>query len=299
MEIINLSCTGDRGRCPARSGRAVSCQRMSERELQGRIALVTGGARDMGRAIALELARRGSRRRDRLPRERRDRRRDRGGDRGARCARTRRSPRTSASRRRSRRSPPPQRRSAAGRVDILVNNAGGLVRRSPVRRGHAGAAGGDAATQLRQCERRLPRAPPGHGGTRLRAHRQRRVGRGAHGQPDEPPLRGRQGRAHEPRALAHEGVRGCGRDDQHGRARADRQRVPRRAYAPPGSSRSWSRRSRRGARAPTRTSRPPSPSSSRTRPATSAATSCTSTAACTSADGLGGPAAAAAGASAT
>jgi 3-oxoacyl-[acyl-carrier protein] reductase len=33
---------------------------MSDRDLQGRMALVTGGARDMGRAIALELARRGA-----------------------------------------------------------------------------------------------------------------------------------------------------------------------------------------------------------------------------------------------
>jgi 3-oxoacyl-[acyl-carrier protein] reductase len=33
---------------------------MSERDFHGRVALVTGGARDMGRAIALELARRGA-----------------------------------------------------------------------------------------------------------------------------------------------------------------------------------------------------------------------------------------------
>jgi 3-oxoacyl-[acyl-carrier protein] reductase len=33
---------------------------MAERDLQGRVALVTGGARDMGRATSLELARRGA-----------------------------------------------------------------------------------------------------------------------------------------------------------------------------------------------------------------------------------------------
>jgi 3-oxoacyl-[acyl-carrier protein] reductase len=103
---------------------------MSDRDLQGRMALVTGGARDMGRAIALELARRGAdvvigyhastSAADETVVSLRAR--------GARALAVAADVRE----------PAEVERLAAtaaefgdGRIDILVNNAGGLVRRVP------------------------------------------------------------------------------------------------------------------------------------------------------------------------
>ena len=103
---------------------------MSERELHGRVALVTGGARDMGRAIALELARRGADVVIGYHASAATAHETVGeivalGVRGlAVAADVREAPEVE------------ELASAAeafggGRVDILVNNAGGLVRRSP------------------------------------------------------------------------------------------------------------------------------------------------------------------------
>jgi 3-oxoacyl-[acyl-carrier protein] reductase len=103
---------------------------MSDRDLQGRMALVTGGARDMGRAIALELARRGAdvvigyhastAAADETVVSLRSR--------GARALAVAADVRE----------PAEVERLAAtavefgdGRIDILVNNAGGLIRRVP------------------------------------------------------------------------------------------------------------------------------------------------------------------------
>jgi 3-oxoacyl-[acyl-carrier protein] reductase len=103
---------------------------MSDRDLQGRMALVTGGARDMGRAIALELARRGAdvvigyhastAAADETVVSLRSR--------GARALAVAADVRE----------PAEIERLAAtaaefgdGRIDILVNNAGGLIRRVP------------------------------------------------------------------------------------------------------------------------------------------------------------------------
>jgi 3-oxoacyl-[acyl-carrier protein] reductase len=99
-------------------------------ELQGRIALVTGGARDMGRAIALELARRGadvvigyhasSATADETVAEIVAL-----GVRGLAVSADVREPEEVEALASSAEA------FGGGRVDILVNNAGGLVRRSP------------------------------------------------------------------------------------------------------------------------------------------------------------------------
>jgi 3-oxoacyl-[acyl-carrier protein] reductase len=104
---------------------------MSDRDLTGRVALVTGGARDMGRAISLELARRGARvvvgygTSEEAAAETVAGITADGGQATAVAADVR---------------DPEQVRALAaaaiefgeGRIDILVNNAGGLVRRSPL-----------------------------------------------------------------------------------------------------------------------------------------------------------------------
>jgi 3-oxoacyl-[acyl-carrier protein] reductase len=104
---------------------------MSDRDLAGRVALVTGGARDMGRAISLELARRGARvvvgygTSTEAAAETVATIVAEGGEATAIAADVR---------------DPEQVRALAtaagefgdGRIDILVNNAGGLVRRSPL-----------------------------------------------------------------------------------------------------------------------------------------------------------------------
>ena len=87
------------------------CQRMID--LSGKSALVTGGSRGIGRAIATAARDPGRRRRVQLPRQRRGRAGDRGGDRGARPAGARRPGATLATRRpRTRSSRPRSRRSA-------------------------------------------------------------------------------------------------------------------------------------------------------------------------------------------
>jgi 3-oxoacyl-[acyl-carrier protein] reductase len=103
---------------------------MSNRDLEGRVALVTGGARDMGRAISLELARRGARvvvgygTSADAAAETVAAITAGGGSAHAVAADVRDAAQV-------------ERLAAAaeefgeGRVDILVNNAGGLVRRAP------------------------------------------------------------------------------------------------------------------------------------------------------------------------
>ena len=104
---------------------------MSDGDLAGRTALVTGGARDMGRAISLELARRGARVAVGY------------GTSEAAAAETVAGITADGGRAMALaadvRDPDQVRRLAAaaiefgdGRIDILVNNAGGLVRRSPL-----------------------------------------------------------------------------------------------------------------------------------------------------------------------
>jgi 3-oxoacyl-[acyl-carrier protein] reductase len=103
---------------------------MSERNLEGRVALVTGGARDMGKAISLELARRGARVVVHY------------GTSAEAAAETVAAiealGESAIAVAGDVREPAPVREIAAaaaefggGRVDILVNNAGGLVRRAP------------------------------------------------------------------------------------------------------------------------------------------------------------------------
>ena len=103
---------------------------MGDRDLEGRVALVTGGARDMGRAIALELARRGARVAVGYGTSAEAAAETVASIRLAAGARSR-SPPTCASRRGGERVARAAMEFGDGRVDILVNNAGGLVRRAP------------------------------------------------------------------------------------------------------------------------------------------------------------------------
>jgi 3-oxoacyl-[acyl-carrier protein] reductase len=103
---------------------------MSEHDLEGRVALVTGGARDMGRAIALELARRGADvaigyHASAAAAEETVASIAALGRRGLAVAADVRDPEQVEQLARAAEA------FGEGRVDILVNNAGGLVRRVP------------------------------------------------------------------------------------------------------------------------------------------------------------------------
>ena len=197
----------------------------------GAVALVTGGARDMGRAIALELARRGAdvvigyhastAAADETV----------GEHRGARACAGSPCPPTCAS-------PADVEQLAAaaeafggGRVDILVNNAGGLVRRSPfaevtpelleetLRLNFFGATVACHALIPGMAERGYGRivnvgSVAAHTGNATNHHY----------------AAAKAALTSLGRSLTKEFAH-ARRHDQHGRARPDRQRLPRRAHA--------------------------------------------------------------------